>query len=247
MTASLDLVRLLPYKAILSAILTTPLTFWMRFIRKRYLSTYYTDVEVPKRAIDGYENTPTLVGMANVFVNELGYVWNEKVRKGPRKEHRGSQIVRTALVFSFMSIVANWRDFLCDVLKGIQHCCANVGRLEALVFLEAPFSLVFLAAVRPSPKNYIVPKSCWTYKFGPRASTSLPTNAKNYEKVCMLNRSERPVPNSLVKPPSCERHALNFLNLARQWELAFDGLHLNYRNVLVPANIFNLLHHHFAL
>ncbi|CBJ29237.1 conserved unknown protein [Ectocarpus siliculosus] len=44
----------------------------------RYLSTYYTVIEVPKLASDGYENAPTLVGMADVFVNNLGYVWNEK-------------------------------------------------------------------------------------------------------------------------------------------------------------------------
>lgn len=46
----------------------------------RYLSTYYTVVEVPKLASDGYENAPTLVGMADVFVNNLGYVWNKKAR-----------------------------------------------------------------------------------------------------------------------------------------------------------------------
>ncbi|CAN0156813.1 unnamed protein product, partial [Ectocarpus sp. 13 AM-2016] len=44
----------------------------------RYLSTYYAVVEVPKLASDGYENAPTLVGMADVFVNNLGYIWNEK-------------------------------------------------------------------------------------------------------------------------------------------------------------------------
>ncbi|CAM9451065.1 unnamed protein product, partial [Ectocarpus sp. 4 AP-2014] len=46
----------------------------------RYLSTYYTVIDVPKLASDGYENAPTLVGMADVFVNNLGYVWNEKAR-----------------------------------------------------------------------------------------------------------------------------------------------------------------------
>lgn len=47
---------------------------------RRYLSTYYTEVETPKRASDGYENAPTLVGIADVFINTLGYVWNAKVR-----------------------------------------------------------------------------------------------------------------------------------------------------------------------
>ncbi|CAM9968750.1 unnamed protein product, partial [Pylaiella littoralis] len=51
----------------------------------RYLSSYYADVEVPKRASDGYENVPTLVGMADMFINKLGHVWNEKARKEPRK------------------------------------------------------------------------------------------------------------------------------------------------------------------
>lgn len=49
--------------------------------RYRYLSAYYTEVETPKRASDGYENAPTLVGIADVFINRLGYVWNAKVRK----------------------------------------------------------------------------------------------------------------------------------------------------------------------
>lgn len=50
---------------------------------ERYLSTstYYTDFEDYKGASDVYENTPTLVGIADVFVNKLGYVWNKKVRK----------------------------------------------------------------------------------------------------------------------------------------------------------------------
>lgn len=47
-------------------------------VRRRYLSTYYTAVEVPKPAADGYESAPTLVGMADVFVNEFGHVWNDK-------------------------------------------------------------------------------------------------------------------------------------------------------------------------
>lgn len=42
------------------------------------------DVKVPKRASDGYENVPTLVGMADVFINKLGHVWNKKARKEPR-------------------------------------------------------------------------------------------------------------------------------------------------------------------
>lgn len=47
----------------------------------RYLSMYYGEVEVPKRASDGYENTPTLVGMADVYINSLGHVWNKKARQ----------------------------------------------------------------------------------------------------------------------------------------------------------------------
>lgn len=30
---------------------------------------------------DGYEAVPTVVSMADVFVNNLGYFWNEKARK----------------------------------------------------------------------------------------------------------------------------------------------------------------------
>lgn len=41
------------------------------------------ELEVPKRASDGYENVLTLVGIADVFINELGHVWNTKARKEP--------------------------------------------------------------------------------------------------------------------------------------------------------------------
>lgn len=51
------------------------------FAQSRYLSSYYTYIDVPKLARDGYENPPTLVGLADVFINRLGYVWNEKARK----------------------------------------------------------------------------------------------------------------------------------------------------------------------
>lgn len=57
----------------------------------RYLSMYYGEVEVPKRASDGYENAPTLVGMADVYINHLGHVWNKKAREAvsasPRRRH----------------------------------------------------------------------------------------------------------------------------------------------------------------
>ncbi|CBJ29242.1 conserved unknown protein [Ectocarpus siliculosus] len=78
----------------------------------RFLSTYHATVEVPKPASDGYENIPTLVGMADVFINKLGYVWNEK--------------------------------------------------------------------------DYIVPKSCKSHLFGPRASSILPTSAERHEKVVVI-------------------------------------------------------------
>lgn len=46
----------------------------------RYLSTYYAkEVEVPKPQRDEYENDPTVVAMADVFVGKMGFVWNEKV------------------------------------------------------------------------------------------------------------------------------------------------------------------------
>lgn len=61
-------------------IATSPLTFFV-CSAKRYLSMYYGDVEVPKRASDGYENIPTLVGIADVFINKLGHVWNKKARE----------------------------------------------------------------------------------------------------------------------------------------------------------------------
>ncbi|CAN0214375.1 unnamed protein product, partial [Ectocarpus fasciculatus] len=50
----------------------------------RYLSTYYAEVETPKRASDGYENAPTLVGIADVYINTLGYVWNAKDHVVPK-------------------------------------------------------------------------------------------------------------------------------------------------------------------
>ncbi|CAN0301288.1 unnamed protein product [Ectocarpus sp. 12 AP-2014] len=78
----------------------------------RFLSTYHATVEVPKPASDGYENIPTLVGMADVFINKLGYVWNDK--------------------------------------------------------------------------DYIVPKSCKSHMFGPRASSILPTSAERHEKVFVI-------------------------------------------------------------
>ncbi|CAM9891928.1 unnamed protein product, partial [Ectocarpus sp. 8 AP-2014] len=86
----------------------------------RFLSTYHATVEVPKPASDGYENIPTLVGMADVFINKLGYVWNEKARYSRR-------------------------EF-----------------------------------------DYIVPKSCKSHVFGPRASSILPTSAERHEKVVVI-------------------------------------------------------------
>lgn len=60
---------------------TLPTHFPCARVSSRYLSAYYSEeVEVPKRALDGYENAPTLVGMTDVFINELGYVWNGKAR-----------------------------------------------------------------------------------------------------------------------------------------------------------------------
>ena len=33
-------------------------------------------------AVNGYESVPTLVSMADVFINTYGYVWNKMVRPG---------------------------------------------------------------------------------------------------------------------------------------------------------------------
>lgn len=54
--------------------------FFLRFV-ERYLGTFPLDFEDPPKARYGYEHTPSLVGMADVFINNLGYVWNKKVRK----------------------------------------------------------------------------------------------------------------------------------------------------------------------
>ncbi|CAN0080944.1 unnamed protein product [Pylaiella littoralis] len=51
----------------------------------RYLSPYYSTVVVPKLARDGYENIPTVVGMADVFINERGFLWNAEARKRERQ------------------------------------------------------------------------------------------------------------------------------------------------------------------
>lgn len=45
----------------------------------RYLSAYYADTEVPKSARDGYESVLTVVSISDVFINNVGYFWNEKV------------------------------------------------------------------------------------------------------------------------------------------------------------------------
>lgn len=47
----------------------------------RYLSGYYPTPEfgIPTSPCDGYERIPTLVAMADVYVNTFGYVWNERV------------------------------------------------------------------------------------------------------------------------------------------------------------------------
>ncbi|CAM9867121.1 unnamed protein product [Pylaiella littoralis] len=80
----------------------------------RYLSSYYRTVEVPKRARDGYENIPTVVGMADVFINERGFLWNAE--------------------------------------------------------------------------DYIMPKSCKTQAVSSLARTSLPKNARSYEKVFVMTQ-----------------------------------------------------------
>lgn len=69
----------LPTGRAIFALLPHPVTT-PRYETKRYLSTPYTDFVDSKRASDGHSNTPTVVGMANVFINKLGYVWNNKVR-----------------------------------------------------------------------------------------------------------------------------------------------------------------------
>ncbi|CAM9126955.1 unnamed protein product [Ectocarpus sp. 4 AP-2014] len=84
----------------------------------RYLSAYYTEVETPKRASDGYENAPTLVGIADVFINKLGYVWNAKdyvVPKSCKSElfgQRGNTALPTkAQSFEKVFVIAqHWGD-----------------------------------------------------------------------------------------------------------------------------------------
>ncbi|CAM9436075.1 unnamed protein product, partial [Hapterophycus canaliculatus] len=50
----------------------------------RYLCPSYVDGETSKGASEGYEDAPVLVGMADVVVNELGYIWNQKARRSPK-------------------------------------------------------------------------------------------------------------------------------------------------------------------
>ena len=48
----------------------------------RYLSSYYsekTTAEVPKLAEDGYEAAPTVVAVADVFIDNRGFFWNGQV------------------------------------------------------------------------------------------------------------------------------------------------------------------------
>ncbi|CAM9293887.1 unnamed protein product [Ectocarpus fasciculatus] len=46
-----------------------------------YLSTNYaTEVEEVKEASDGYESVPAVVSMADVFIEEHGFFWNDKAR-----------------------------------------------------------------------------------------------------------------------------------------------------------------------
>ncbi|CAB1100997.1 unnamed protein product [Ectocarpus sp. CCAP 1310/34] len=46
-----------------------------------YLSTNYaTEVTVVKEASDGYESVPAVVSMADVYVEEHGFFWNDKAR-----------------------------------------------------------------------------------------------------------------------------------------------------------------------
>lgn len=53
---------------------------------------YVEETEVPKLKIDGYENVPTLAGMADVFINDRGFIWNKKARsKSPPPWCRGAR------------------------------------------------------------------------------------------------------------------------------------------------------------
>lgn len=47
---------------------------------KRYMSSYYAipEIEIPKPASGGYEGVPTVVSLADVFINPFGYVWNAR-------------------------------------------------------------------------------------------------------------------------------------------------------------------------
>lgn len=47
----------------------------------RFLSANYAHTgNVTKRASDGYESIPTVVSMADVYIDSNGFVWNDRVR-----------------------------------------------------------------------------------------------------------------------------------------------------------------------
>lgn len=48
---------------------------------RRFLSANYAYAgNVTKRASDGYENMPTVVSIADAYIDSNGFVWNERVR-----------------------------------------------------------------------------------------------------------------------------------------------------------------------
>ncbi|CAN0400254.1 unnamed protein product, partial [Ectocarpus fasciculatus] len=95
----------------------------------RFLSTYYATVEVRKPASDGYENTPTLVGMADVFINKLGYVWNDKARQSWRRLYR-AQLLRVSRVWSASKLYT--ADQRRKPREGRRDCAMLGGRVLPL-------------------------------------------------------------------------------------------------------------------
>lgn len=74
----------------------------------RHLSVYYVKkTEMPKRRRDGYENVPTLVGMADVFINHLGYVWNTKAWSKSPLWFWASSLRTLSVVEHILSVLAS--------------------------------------------------------------------------------------------------------------------------------------------
>lgn len=175
---------------------------WFRIVSsERFLSTYHATVEVPKPASDGYENIPTLVGMADVFINKLGYVWNEKARYSRRSSfsvHLVANNLGHEFNGTYLASQANSKFHVVCVLIVAMH---SIPPLRCLC-------LLCLAVSDLPGKDYIVPKSCKSHLFGPRASSILPTSAERHEKVCDLCK------NSLTTTPQGNHFLTNQTNVS---------------------------------